>query len=194
MIPRYTGAQAQKMTSTAALPAGGYVAQIQSAKVEQYSWGNILAIAYDVTEGEHANHFRKQFEENTDPNRKWKGIFRLTIPNEKSKYFSSEKRTFNNFIYVLEQSNPGFHFDWEEQHLKGKYFGALVRNKEFLSDKGEKISTTECGGCIDVKSIRDGSFTPLKDKRLKDDVISGINTQASGSGDIFDDDDDLPFN
>lgn len=193
MIPRYNGAQAQKMTSGAALPAGGYVAQIQGARVENYSWGDMLVIAYDVTEGKHANHFRKQFDENTDPNRKWKGTFRLTIPNEKSKYFSSEKRTFNNFIFVLEQSNPGFHFDWEESHLKGKFFGALVRNKEFLNDKSEKISTTECGGCTDIQSIRDGSFTPLKDKLLKEDTTSA-NAQTTGAADIFDDDDDLPFN
>jgi hypothetical protein len=106
MIPRYNGAQAQKMTSGAALPAGGYVAQIQSARVENYSWGNMLVIAYDVAEGEHSNHFRKQFEENTDPNRKWKGTFRLTIPNEKSKYFSSEKRTFNNLFLCWSKATP----------------------------------------------------------------------------------------
>lgn len=191
MIPRYNGAQAQRMTGGAALPAGGYVAQIQSARVENYSWGNMLVVAYDVYEGEYKDHFRKQFDENTDPNRKWKGTFRITIPNENSKYFSSEKRTFNNFIFALEQSNPGFHFDWEEQHLKGKFFGALVRNKEFLNDKGEKITTTECGGCTDIQSIRDGSFTPLKDKLLKEDTAPA---QAASALDNFIDDDDLPFN
>lgn len=191
MIPRYNGAQAQRMTGGAALPAGGYVAQIQSARVENYSWGNMLVVAYDVYEGEYKDHFRKQFDENTDPNRKWKGTFRITIPNENSKYFSSEKRTFNNFIFALEESNSGYHFDWEEKHLKGKFFGALVRNKEFLSDKGEKITTTECGGCTDIQSIRDGSFTPLKDKLLKEDTVPD---QAASALDNFIDDDDLPFN
>lgn len=191
MIPRYNGAQAQRMTGGAALPAGGYVAKIQSARVENYTWGNMLVVAYDVVEGEHKDHFRKQFDENTDPNRKWKGTFRLTIPNENSKYFSSEKRTFNNFIFALEESNSGYHFDWDEKHLKGKLFGALVRNKEFLSDKGEKITTTECGGCTDIQSIRDGSFTPLKDKLLKEDTAPA---QAASALDNFIDDDDLPFN
>lgn len=191
MIPRYNGAQAQRMTGGAALPAGGYVAQIQNARVENYSWGNMLVVAYDVYEGEYKDHFRKQFDENTDPNRKWKGTFRLTIPNENSKYFSSEKRTFNNFIFALEESNSGYHFDWDEKHLKGKFFGALVRNKEFLSDKGEKITTTECGGCTDIQSIRDGSFTPLKDKLLKEDTVPA---QAASTLDNFIDDDDLPFN
>ena len=190
MIPRYNGAQAQRMTGGAALPAGGYVAQIQSARVETYSWGTVLVIAYDVAEGEHKDHFRKQFEENNDPNRKWKGTFRLTVPNEQSQYFSTEKRTFNNFIFALEESNSGYHFNWDEKHLKGKFFGALVRNKEFLSDKNEKITTTECGGCTDIQSIRDGSFTPLKDKLLKEDAAPA--QTASAIDDFVDD--DLPFN
>ena len=191
MIPRYNGAQATKMTIGAALPAGGYVAQIQSARVESYHWGTVLVIAYDVIEGEHKDHFRKQFEENNDPNRKWKGTFRLTVPNEKSQYFATEKRTFNNFIFALEESNSGYHFDWDEKHLKGKFFGALVRNKEFLSDKNEKITTTECGGCTDIQSIRDGSFTPLKDKLLKEGAAPA---QIASAIDDITDDDDLPFN
>lgn len=191
MIPRYNGAQAQRMTGGAALPAGGYVAQIQSARVETYNWGTVLVVAYDVAEGEHKDHFRKQFEENTDPNRKWKGTFRLTVPNESSQYFTTEKRSFNNFIFALEESNSGYHFDWDEKHLKGKFFGALVRNKEFLSDKNEKITTTECGGCTDIQSIRDGSFTPLKDKLLKEDAAP---VQTASAIDDITDDDDLPFN
>ncbi len=194
MIPRYNGAQAQKMTSGAALPAGGYVAQIQSAKVEEYNWGTVLILAFDVIEGEYKDHFRKQFKENTGPNKKWKGTFRLTVPNETSKYYASEKRAFNNFIYSLEQSNSGFHFDWEETHLKGKLFGALVRNKEFLSDDNKLIRTTECGGCTDIQAIRDGSFTPLKDKLLSEDEIPAASPARSASIDAITEDDDLPFN
>lgn len=188
MIPNYNGARAEKMTGGTALPAGGYVAVIHSAKVEEYNWGAVLVVAYDVFEGEHKDHFRKQFADNTDPNKKWKGTYRLTVPNEQSKYFASEKRTFNNFIFALEQSNSGYRFDWDERHLKDKLFGALVRNKEFLSDKGEKITTTECGGCTDIFSIRDGSFTPLKDKLLKEESAPAQVSTIDALGD-----DDLPF-
>lgn len=187
MIPRFDGAHAEKLSNGAALPAGGYVARIESAKVETYTWGNVLVIALDIAEGNHTGHFRKMFDENSDPNKKWKGIFRLTIPNEKSKFFVSEKRSFNNFIFALETSNNGYHFDWDEKRLKGLLFGALYRNKEFLAENGKKIMTTECGGCTDILSIKDGSFTPLKDKLLKDEPARSETT------DVFYDD-DLPFN
>ena len=32
------------------LPAGGYVAKILNAKVEEYSWGEVLVISFDVAE------------------------------------------------------------------------------------------------------------------------------------------------
>lgn len=190
MIPNYNGAKAEKMSSVTALPPGGYVAKIESAKVEEYNWGTVLVIALDVAEGEHAGHFRKQFAENSDVNKKWKGVFRITVPNERSQYFASEKRSFNNFIYALEQSNSGYHFDWDERHLKGKSFGALYRNKEFIASDGKKITTTECGGCTDIDSIRDGSYTPLKDKLLKEETTAA---KADTSMDVITDDDDLPF-
>ena len=188
MIPKYNGAKAEKAIGGAALPAGGYVAKIESARVEEYSWGTVLVVALDVAEGEHAGHFRKQFADNPDVNKKWKGTCRLTVPNENSKYFAAEKRSFNNFIFALEQSNSGYTFDWDERKLKGKLFGALYRNKEFIANDGKKITTTECGGCTDIHSIRDGSFTPLKDKLLKEE------TKPDTSADLFDEDDDLPFN
>ena len=189
MIPRYDGAKAEKAAGGATLPAGGYVVQVQSAKVDEYSWGTVLVIAIDVAEGEHTGHFRKQFESNPDVNKKWKGTFRLTVPNENSKYFAAEKRSFNNFIFAIEQSNPGYTFNWDERTLKGKLFGALYRNKEFIATDGKKITTTECGGCTDIFSIRDGSFTPLKDKLLKEDT-----NKPNTTADIIDEDDDLPFN
>ena len=97
--------------------------------------------------------------------KKWKGTFRLTIPDENSQYFASNKRVFNNFIYSLETSNNGYHFDWDETKLKGKFFGALYREKEFESNSGDIITTTECGGSTDIASIRSGDFRLPAGKR-----------------------------
>ena len=167
MIKQYTGMKAEKAVSGEPLPKGGYVAKIVGTKVEEYSWGSVLVVALDVAEGDHAGFFRKQYDANANENKKWKGTYRLTVPDEGSQYFESNKRVFNNFIYALEASNDGYHFDWDEAKLKGKLFGALYREKEFEGTSGDVITTTECGGSTDIASIRSGDFRLPKDKLLE---------------------------
>ena len=59
------------------LPAGGYVAKVLTAIVEDYSWGEVLVISFDIAEGEYKDFFSKQYRENTREDKKWKGNFRL---------------------------------------------------------------------------------------------------------------------
>ena len=47
------------------LPAGGYVAKILNAKEEEYSWGEVLVISFDIAEGAYKDFFSKQHNENT---------------------------------------------------------------------------------------------------------------------------------
>ena len=131
MISSYKGMKAEKAVSNTPLPAGGYVAKIIGAKVENYSWGSVVVIAFDITEGEYSDFFRKQFDSNTNEDKKWKGTYRLTVPDESSQYFENNQRTFNNFIYSMEDSNSGYHYDCDETKFKGKSIGVLFRNKEF---------------------------------------------------------------
>ena len=84
MIKQYTGMKAEKAVSGEPLPKGGYVAKIVGAKVEEYSWGSVLVIALDVAEGDHAGFFRKQYDANANEDKKWKGTYRLTVPDEGS--------------------------------------------------------------------------------------------------------------
>ncbi|MCH5147610.1 MAG: hypothetical protein J1F61_06405 [Clostridiales bacterium] len=188
MIKSYKGMEAKKTTSSSPLPAGGYVAKIINAKVESYSWGEVLVVALDIAEGEYKDFFKTQYDANTNEDKKWKGTFRLTVPDENSQYFESNKRMFNNFIYALEDSNVGYHYDCDEKNLKGKLFGVLYRNKEFETSNGDCLWTTECAGSTDVSSIRSGDFRLPKDKPLKNKSQTDQNDfTAIGDGD------DLPF-
>ncbi len=196
MIPQYNGSKSEKATSFAPLPAGGYVAKIVGARIENYSWGSMLVIAFDICEGEHTGFFQEQFDNNTNDDKKWKGTYRITIPDEKSEYFSSQKRSFNNLIYALENSNGNYHFDWNEKNLKGLTFGVLFRNKEWEWN-GKTGWTTECCAVTDADEIREESFTIPKDKPLANHATAAA---ATGTGvgnnpefDTITDDDDLPF-
>ena len=65
MINHYNGFKAEKTAGNEPLPAGGYVAKILGAEVKSYSWGDVLNISFDITEGEHTNHFTDRYRSDT---------------------------------------------------------------------------------------------------------------------------------
>lgn len=172
------------------LPAGGYVAKILNAKVEEYSWGEVLVISFDIAEGEYKDFFSKQHKENTREDKKWKGNFRLTVPNEGNQYFDSQKRTFGNAIWAIEESNPSFRWAWDENALKGKMVGVLFRNYEYDVD-GRQGWSTECCTFVSVEDVRTGNFKQPKDKPLRNKAANNIHT--SNFSDLDDLDAELPF-
>ena len=173
------------------LPAGGYVAKILNAKVEEYSWGEVLVISFDIAEGEYKDFFRKQYNENTREDKKWKGNFRLTVPNEGNQYFDSQKRTFGNAIWAIEESNPSFRWAWDENALKGKMVGVLFRNFEWEMPDGRSGWSTECCTLVSVEDVRTGNFKQPKDKPIRK---KAENNATANSFTVLDDSsDDLPF-
>lgn len=192
MINNYKGQKAERSTGgNTPLPAGGYVAKIINAKLEEYSWGSVVVVAFDIAEGDHANFFKNQFDNNQNEDKKWKGTYRLIVPDENSQYFESNRRQFNNFIYALEDSNENYHYDCNEKKFKGLKVGVIFRNKEWEMN-GRTGWTTECGTVDTVEAIRNGTFKPMKDKPLN----NRPNTASAPvtSGDLADgEDEDLPF-
>ena len=163
----FNGLEIKKSVSASEpLPAGGYVAKILNAKVEEYSWGEVLVISFDIADGEYKDFFSKQYKENTREDKKWKGNFRLTVPNEENQYFDSQKRTFGNAIWAIEESNPSFRWAWDENALKGKMVGVLFRNYEYDVD-GRQGWSTECCTFVSVEDVRTGNFKQPKDKPLR---------------------------
>lgn len=173
------------------LPAGGYVAKILNAKVEEYTWGEKLVISFDIAEGEYKDFFRKQYNESTREDKKWKGNLRLTVPQEGNQYFEGQKRTFGNAIWAIEESNPEYKWDWIEAALKGKMVGVLFRNFEWEMN-GNSGWSTECCTFVSVEDIRNGNFKQPKDKPLRNKTVN--NVPASNFSAPNDDSlSDLPF-
>ena len=188
----FNGLEIKKSVSASEpLPAGGYVAKILNAKVEEYSWGEVLVVSFDISEGEYKDFFSKQYKENTREDKKWKGNFRLTVPQEINQYFDSQKRTFGNAIWSIDESNPGYHWDWNESALKGKMVGVLFRNFEWAMDDGRSGWSTECCTFVSVEDVRTGNFKQPKDKPLKRKESYSSN-QFSEMVEI-DSTEDLPF-
>lgn len=186
----FNGFKAEKASSgREILPAGGYVCEIKSVKEENFDWGSRFALAIDVVEGEYAGFFKKDFDGNDREDKKWRGIYRIFIPEDDGSEMDGwTKRSFGNFIWAVQESNPGYSWNWDEKTLKGKKFGVLYRNKEWEVD-GKTGWTTEAAGAVSVEDIHNGTFKMLKDKPLKNRPVQ---TSAS-TPDTIDDESDLPF-
>lgn len=175
------------------LPKGGYIAKILDCKEESrngYSW---LAISFDISEGEYKGHFAEQYRANTNENKKWRGTYNEFIPTEGSEYYETNLNRFKTTIANIEDSNPGYHWDWDETKLKGKTVGVLIGEKEFETEKGEVIIITECRGIRSVECIKEGKFKVPALKTLSGAPAASAPAQSSSFNAVVDDDDDLPF-
>lgn len=189
-MKKYSDFKAERSSSgRETLPAGGYVCQIISAKVDSNEWGDTLVIAHDVCEGEYEGIFKRDYENNDREDKKWRGTFRLKLPKDDgTEQDGWKKRNFSNFIWAIEQSNPGYSWAWDEKTLKGKKVGLLYRNKEWEYNDRHGW-TTEAAGSESIDNIRDGKFKMLKDKPLPEarKAAAPVFTEEDG------DDSDLPF-
>lgn len=159
---------------TEKLPVGGYVIKIISAKEEEFSWGSRLAIAFDIEEGEYKGFYKRNFESQQGEDKKWKGVFRLNIPKEDGSDMDEwTQKKFNTSIVNIEDSNPGYFFDWDETKLKGKIVGALFNNKEYEIN-GKNGFYTNCHSLVTVDTIRSGKFTIPKDTLLQNRSTSSV--------------------
>ena len=171
------------------LPAGGYVCEIKNAKEEAYKWGSVLVLAIEVIEGEYAGFWKKDFDNNDRDDKKWRGTYRINVPSDDgSPQDEWNKRTFGNFIWAIEESNPGYRWAWDEKTLKGKKLGVLYRNEEWEMN-GKTGWTTKAAGSVSVEDCRAGKFRLPKDRPLKNRPVQEQTDPIATA----DDEDDLPF-
>lgn len=198
-MKRYNGAEAKKIASREQLPVGGYQVKIISVKEEHFDWGDRLAIAFDIADGQYVGFFQRDFDGQTGEDRKWRGVYRVYEPKDDgSEKDEWTKKSFNNLIYSLEDSNLGYHWDWapiengDFGQLKGKLLGVLFRNEEWEMDTagGYKTgwSSRPCAA-VSIGDIKDGKFKMPADKPLKEKSSTG----GSNGFAQLEDDGDLPF-
>lgn len=174
------------------LPKGLYVAKINNVKIDGDEPDQRLVLRVDITEGEHAGYYVKRF--NSDKERggqyeaKYKGDFSIQIPNQNNprrQHYDWDNRAFGNAIWAIEQSNPGYHWDWNEAGLKGKAVGINVRGGTYNGKPYTSIGRLES-----VQAIRDGSAKVMADAKPRGDAQTAGNMDG---GAIVVTDDELPF-
>lgn len=191
--------QAKAYMDSERLPVGGYVLKVLNVEYQANDWGDVIILSFDINEGAQKNYFSDNYKNQNSEDKKWKGTYRLRVPNDDG----SEKdewtmRRFKTVISRFEESNQGYHWNWDEKTLKGKLIGGLFNNKEYDYD-GRHGFFTNCHSLVSVEKIRTGKFEIPADTLLKTAGSQPMGTpSAVGDGfmNIPDslEDEGLPFN
>lgn len=179
------------------LPKGAYVCKILGANVKTNSRGQYVEINVDVAEGEYKDHFRKDWENQDKDSRKWHGLGLLSVPtNDGTEQDGWTKKKFKGFMDAIEDSNPGYKFQWDESTFKGKLIGGLFGIREYKGRDGTVKQGTSLLGWASVDKVREGKVRMPKDRLLKEDHGTGsfaaANTSLGGAV-VVEPDDDFPF-
>lgn len=187
-------ANAQAYTDSERLPVGGYVLKILDVKYQSNDWGDVIVLSFDVEEGEQKGFFAANYKAQTGEDKKWKGTYRLRVPKDDgSEQDNWTMRRFKTIITAFEETNGNYHWNWDEQTLKGKVIGALFNNKEYEYN-GRRGFFTNCHSLVTAEKIRSGKFEVPADTLLKNGGNSSV-PNPDGFMNIPDGiDEELPFN
>lgn len=198
------------------LKLGGHICKIIETGIEAVTSKkdgkvyNILKMKFDIeAPDEQAGFYQRKFVEDakTDAlNAKWKGYYRLTIPENSSEDFV--KKNWKTFLTSIEESNPGVKINgtagFDENILVGKIFGGIFGLEEFtLPTDGRTITFTRIRFSRSTKNIfeakipsvklLDGTYMDYDDyTESKKENKGESKTQTTEQG-VINDSDDLPF-
>lgn len=133
------------------LKLGGHICKVLEVKIEELESKKDgkkyeqLIIKFDIeSPDEQAGFYANKFSEDATKdalNAKWKGYHRISIPTDESEDFIKSK--FKAFTTSIEESNPGYKWNWEENTLIGKVFGGVFAFEEFVTLDGNTITMTK---------------------------------------------------
>lgn len=168
------------------LPAGAYVAQIVMARVIGKEPDQTLVLRLEISEGEHAGYFTDRYNHDAKNSQnykpQYKGDLKLRIPNEnnqRARYPESDLKTFNDAIYRIESSNPGYHWDWNEDGLAGLTVGLNMQAGEYNG-----YPYTRPGRLETADDVRNGIVEPMKARDAQSDATEPPVDQQSGYADV----------
>ena len=163
------------------LPKGAYVAGIKNVKIDGKEPDQQIVFRVDIIEGDAAGYFTKRYNHDKDNAQnyeaKYKGDFKIQIPNpanDRRQHPEWDLKKLNNTVWAIEQSNPGFHWDGDTDHI-GQFKGKTVGiNMQYGTYNGSGF--TKIGQFCVADDVRKGIVQPMKDL---EDRMSPAETSAA---------------
>ena len=189
MKAKYAGYEGRKSGSYVELPeAGAYVGEILNVKVEPSydKTHDQIVLMLDITEGEYKGRYMEQFNDAKErfPETKFKGIIRITVPEETDGEDKAWiRRVFEGNLWAIEQSNPGYAWDWDEKKLKGKKVGFSVRKRYYTYD-GKNRETTEIGRLESIDEVKAGKVRPMNPRDNRTDKTTEAETGTDSYAEV----------
>ena len=141
---------------------GGHICKIVQANASTTTTGKeTLIILFDIVEGDCKDFYQEQFAKKyaTNPEAKWQGVYRQLTDGTSVKFFKG-------MMTAIENSNPGYKWNWDEKTLKGKLFGGVFGQEEYQGQDGSIKLSTKCRFIRSVEQVKKGVEVP-EIKRLQ---------------------------
>lgn len=167
-------------------PPGGYVVRIVSVKDDEAK--EYLKLEWDYTMPPWAGFNEQTFNR--------AGFWPTTLFRS---YKESALGFFKAFKTAVEQSNPGYTFDWRNPlGLQGKFIGVVLGEELYTAKNGEKKTRLYVAQTRSVQAIRDGDYEipGIKDKTGDSSHKAAAPYNAPNQNpfeELEDDDADLPW-
>lgn len=183
MKPTYQGFEAKENSQSflELPPAGLYIGQIMAVRVVDAdgvkTFRDWLEVMLEITEGDYKGRFTAVYNDQKErfgaENTRYRGTFRIAIPSGKEDEEEWVRRSFEGNLWCVEQSNPGYHWDWDENKLTGKKIGINLRTRLYTYNDKDK-ETVEVARFETVDDVKSGKAKPAKvrDQRKHDDTPS----------------------
>lgn len=154
------------------IPVGGHVCVIRSARCDKASNGkDMLVLAIEIAEGTSLDGFYKRTFERIkgfNSEARWPGIYNSVIANDDG----TTNPMFKGLMVAIEESNPGYKWDWCETSLAGKKIGFNFGEEEYVNRNGEVRTNIKPRFPASVKSVHEG-LIPLRLKKLQPTRVGG---------------------
>lgn len=186
-IENWNEIEAKGMDDFKALPIGAYECKIINA-VENHneqSGKTTLKVMVDIASGEYKDYFKKRYDSNTAIDRKW--------DNNATKFLAFEGENtsfFKGFITIVENSNIGYKWDWEESTLRDKKLVGVFQYEQYEKQDGTKalkVRLTKFRSLDKLGKIEVSDSVKMLDGTYKsyDDYMEFVENKTTSAEEVF---------
>ena len=186
-IENWNEIEAKGMDDFKALPIGAYECKIINAleNHNEQSGKTTLKVMVDIASGEYKDYFKKRYDSNTAIDRKW--------DNNATKFLAFEGENtsfFKGFITIVENSNVGYKWNWEESTLRDKKIVGLFQYEQYKKQDGTKalkVRLTKFRSLDKLGEIEVSDSVKMLDGTYKsyDDYMEFVENKTTSAEEVF---------